>query len=136
MKRILTLLLFSLIALGAGTSSLKAVERLASGLCTHFKPKFFKKPILDDAGETIGEKLVIDIGDGQEIAAGEDWDSSSLASTDDRITFDYDIKTRRLYRCNQINDPADKGGLAEECRRRGFDHGMITNGSEKCFTSW
>lgn len=116
--------------------SLGAVERFASGLCTHYLPKFVNKPILDDNGNKIGEKQVIDIGNGQEIKAGEDWDSSWLASNDDRITFDYDIKTRRVYRCNQINVPAEKEGLAVECHRRGFDYGFFTNGAENCFTTW
>lgn len=117
-------------------ATLEAVERLASGLCTHYEPKFVRKPILDENGNQIGEKQVIDIGNGQEIAAGDDWDSSWLASNDDRITFDYDIKTRREYRCNQINIPSEKQGLAVECHRRGFDYGFFTNGSEQCFSSW
>ena len=136
MKHLLKKHTLILMILTAGSTPILAVERLASGLCTHFEPKFVTKTITDAQGNAIGSKLVIDIGAGQEIAAGEDWDSSSLASTDDRITFDYDLKTRRLYRCNQINDPADKDGLAEECRRRGFEHGMITNGSKECFTTW
>lgn len=137
MKLIVKILV--LIAMISGAhyySNLKAVERLASGVCTHYKPKFVKKSIMDENGNQIGEKLVIDIGNGQEIPAGDDWDSYSLASTDERITFDYDIKTRRQYKCHQITDSVQKRGMMVECKTRGFNHGMITNGSKDCFTSW
>lgn len=136
MKQLLKICTLAIITIGAIYSPLFAVERLASGMCTHSEPKFVRKQVRDDQGNILGEKLVIDIGGGEEIPAGQDWDSSWLASNDPRITFDYDLKTRRLYRCNQINDPADKGGLAVECKRRGFDHGIITNGSERCSTTW
>ncbi len=136
MKRLLNIITIVFMISSTGFATLEAVERLASGLCTHSEPKFVRKPVLDENGNQIGEKQVIDIGNGQEIAAGDDWDSSWLASNDDRITFDYDIKTRREYRCNQINIPSEKQGLAVECHRRGFDYGFFTNGSEECFTSW
>ncbi|MGE0009895.1 MAG: hypothetical protein AB7F19_05080 [Candidatus Babeliales bacterium] len=135
MKHLLPILML-ISFLFATSNSLKAVERLASGICTHYKPEFKRKPIVDENGNVTGEKVVIDIGNGEEIPAGEDWDSGWLASNDDRITFDYDIKTRRQYRCNQIEQPADKDGLMVECHKRGYDYGMITNGSPECFTTW
>lgn len=135
MKKVLFLPIIVIVCM-FNAASLQAIERLASGICTHVEPKFKKQPILDENGNKTGEYLVIDIGNGQELPAGEDWDSSWLASNDDRITFDYDIKTRRLYRCNQINSPADKDGLMVECKKRGYEHGIITNGSEECSTIW
>lgn len=136
MKHILPILIIVATIFGTSISSLKAVERLASGICSHYKPEFKRRPIVDENGNQIGEKVTIDIGNGEELPAGQDWDSAWLASNDDRITFDYDIKTRRQYRCNQIEQPTDKEGLMVECRKRGYEHGMITNGSPECFTNW
>lgn len=136
MKHILPILIIVATIFGTSISSLEAVERLASGICSHYKPEFKRRPIVDENGNQIGEKVTIDIGNGEELPAGEDWDSAWLASNDDRITFDYDIKTRRQYRCNQIDQPADKDGLIVECGKRGYKHGMLTNGSPECFTNW
>lgn len=137
MKLTKNIILFSFFLFGTPYSILQAIENRASAVCTHYKPKFIEKPILDENGTEIGTTPLIDIGNGSHIAAGENWDSQSLASTDKRNTFEFDIKTSRLYRCNQIMNEAVHGSrLQKQCEERGFAHGMITNGSKECFISW
>ena len=102
------------------------------GICTLNKPKFVKKRKSSEKKE----KQVIDLGDGQEIPAGDDFNPDYLASDDPRLGIDFDIKTRRLYECRELDQEGLVNEFKLECHLRGYDHGMFTDGTKECFRAW
>ena len=106
------------------------------GICTLNNPKFVEKRKRNRTAEGLKAVEVIDLGDGQEIPAGDDFNPDYLASDDPRLGIDFDVKTRRLYECRELDQEGLVNEFKLECHLRGYDHGMFTNGTKECFRAW
>ncbi len=102
------------------------------GICTLNRPKFVEKRKSSEEKQ----KQVIDLGDGQEIPAGDDFNPDYLASDDPRLGIDFDVKTRRLYECRELDEEDLVNEFKIECHLRGYNHGMFTDGTKECFRAW